>query len=460
MMDKKIGCWSHTTNSSNVYKNLFKSRLIHNDKCLIKYKHKSSICALSFLPTSCSSLPSLLCGDCYGNVKVLKINSYCDNDKPEIQLYSSFNLPKSSNDIPTTINNFITTKSNFCIASDDSTLYYYDSLTLNLQQCFEGHVSYITDVKKNYSDDLIISSSLDKSVRIFHNTLKHSIFVLNVKYPVLSCCFVPYDNNLIITCNDKNKVELWDLRKHSTYVSVILEQGNYQDFQPAMMMPMDESSSSSGSEAESPSIFGGWNSFLTFNKKKKVKKNKFEAIATFEAEYKYNIQDVWNANSQSFVEPFTGHKPSSKIFYIQTTQQAPFSLLTSSTDYTHKLWSIEGQKGLCTYTYKNENSIESIIQCKPVLFDKLLLSGSLDGKVIGWEDLYNTKNSSKISNHSFELKQQHHSPIRSIALSENGDLLASSDPFGNISILSMDLSLMKEEKRKLNNSFKTCKKKR
>ena len=394
------------------------------------FKHSIGLSSLSFVPTGNSFCQQLVAGDKEGNIIVFSISEdLLVGYERAIDM-----LPSVTCKIPsqTFINRMSTTRNGKCwVACDDSTLYCIDLNREGHVQRFEGHTSFLSDVKKNSSEELILSSSLDTTAKIWNESCFHPIFSLNLKESVNSCCWLPNSNNMIYTTSNINSIKLWDLRKCSTYVCELIQKGNYKDFQPAAVADY----SSEDSDDSYSGMFGSWNT-----PKKKVKRPKSEPVALYGDGVQCNTQEYFDPFSQTYQEPFFSHKPSENVFDIQCSNDHPSCLISSSL-FSNKIWSTTNHKGICSLTssYKKYNADQTSneIAVIPAVHNQVMVSGCKNGNIYIWNSITRAENTSKRANYSYRIERAHETGVRALCISSQGDMLASTDLLGNLSVVSM-----------------------
>lgn len=75
-----------------------------------------------------------------------------------------------------------------------------DTCSLETIRKFEGHSSFVTDIKcERELCRFYLSSSMDCSVRMWHKDMRDSVFILRTKGSNFAATFVPNDPLLLVT---------------------------------------------------------------------------------------------------------------------------------------------------------------------------------------------------------------------------------------------------------------------
>ncbi|KAG2392897.1 hypothetical protein C9374_009474 [Naegleria lovaniensis] len=433
------------------------------------YKGRMGFTSMQFIPTTsaCMSPPILVTGDAEGSIQLFSIGHVHGSPKTMIEKPSlKISVPMKS-----FVNRICTTKSGGClVASDDSTLFFYDLCRPAVEGCqptvkFEGHTNDLTDVKKNTWENLFMSSSMDKSVKLWSPQLSKPLFSLNIKEYVHSCCWMPYSNHYLLTCSQKvitapcseSCIKIWDLRKLSSHVCEIIENGKFNELRSSLTTFNDDDSESEsdGDNFGGSSFFGFWSASSSSSSSRKSWQR--AALTSFGAATSISEpESYYDSTAQMYVEPFLPHRASEKIFDIQFLDE---SHLLSSSPFCTKIWNIqelcgvdgrtkdEQSKmkvtGMCTLSHKYYSNYDdtSVQSCNvvPAIHSPTghLLTGCKDGHLYIWNTAIHTQNTNKRTNFTTRIKQAHVAAIRSLCCSHEGDLFASCDQLGHLYISSI-----------------------
>lgn len=108
-------------------------------------------------------------------------------------------------------------RSKLCSASLDGFLFIYETINAPIiKGILKGHSQGVTGFDWSSSNDLIVSSSLDTTVRLWKiHTDKESICLRVVhdrhRTEVLCCAFIPTNNNFIITGNAQGYLQILNI---------------------------------------------------------------------------------------------------------------------------------------------------------------------------------------------------------------------------------------------------------
>ncbi|KAF0980908.1 hypothetical protein FDP41_012696 [Naegleria fowleri] len=465
----------HCTTSSNLTPKKLKNSSKKRDgrfspAMSFHYKGRMGFTSMLFMERCGISMspPVLVAGDAKGSIQLFSIGDYCHSggsnsskkviEKPCLK----FSIPMRS-----FVNRICTTKSGAClVASDDSTLFFYDlcrQVTGSHHPTikFEGHTNYLTDVKKNTFENLFMSSSMDKTVKIWSPQTSKFVFSLNIKEYVNSCCWMPNSNHYMLTCSQKvittpcseSCIKIWDLRKLSSHVCEIIQNGKFNELRSSASTYNDADSESEDSDDSfsGSSLFGFWSAT---SKSRQSKQS--AAITSFGGTLEVESSDYYDSTTQMYVEPFIPHRVSEKIFDIQFLDD---SHLLSTSPFCSKIWRIHelcgingnnknelnsmNVTGLCTLSHKYYSDYDdtSVQSCNVVPTIHLqtghLVKGCKDGNLYVWNFAIHTPNTNKRTNFTTRIKPAHSSAIRSVCFSNEGDLFASCDQLGHLNISSI-----------------------
>eukprot|EP01080_Neovahlkampfia_damariscottae_P009870 gene9870-2192_t len=258
---------------------------------------------------------------------------------------------------------------------------------------FEGHDSFLTDSKFSFDGKFMLSTSIDKSFKLWNKNIRRPLFSHSLKEIPNACCFDPKDSFTLLTSFD-NYVEIYDIRKHNSYLRLI--EGNLN---PNGINSSDSISKFSFFDNESTS--------------QRIEDDEFKSISNL-------------MKTKSFKRQFTDHRISSKIFDIQFSSCGSY-LITSSTDNTIKMWDMKTGKGLFTFNGCNLNS-----RCRPKFFydDRIILCGSNDGYVYFWKT-FEGKDESNSGNHFMKLKIEKY-PLLALDIGGKDNFITTGDTSSNL----------------------------
>ncbi|EFC44063.1 predicted protein [Naegleria gruberi] len=451
---------SPRTPKSATTKKKKKEKLSNVQSKVFQYKSCGTMTTMKFIPKSLNgnyqfSNQILLGGDVDGCIQLYKIPddySIVNSSSTNFTLTSPTLIPLPSRPF---INRICTTSDGHCyVASDDSTLFCYDLSQHNSKQIigpqltFNEHVNYITDVKTNWRENLIASTSLDKTLKIWSNQLSRPIYSVNLKEFVHSCCWMPNSEFSLFTSSSKDSIitdlpcsiKWWDIRKMSNYVTEIIQNDNLVEFQADLAYSLeddDECDTNSNSQYSSNTLFGNWT-----NNSQKRKFPKQEPEFTFGSEACITSENSYfDSKSQRYIEPFISHcKSQEKIFdlhCLQNSRNEP--ILISTSQLGSKLWNLGNNckpTGISSLIHKYSSNPCMDTQIVPAFYgNDMMLTGCRDGHLYMWNSIHSIENSNKKTNYSHKFEKIHPSSIRSLAISDT--LLASSDQFGNLCIVSL-----------------------
>ena len=97
----------------------------------------------------------------------------------------------------------------FTIANEDSNLYTFDIRKINqAKKIFKGHVMPVQSLDQDGSSDLLISGSLDRTIRIYKSNFDSEVFSSSRMSRVL-CVSFSSDFNIILSGSEDGNLRLW-----------------------------------------------------------------------------------------------------------------------------------------------------------------------------------------------------------------------------------------------------------
>lgn len=76
-----------------------------------------------------------------------------------------------------------------------------------------GHISYVLSCDFDCTGQLLVSSSMDSTIRVWHNSSPEATFVFNTRLPCTSVSFFPGTSHLILAAKE-DAAYVYDIRMH------------------------------------------------------------------------------------------------------------------------------------------------------------------------------------------------------------------------------------------------------
>ncbi len=104
---------------------------------------------------------------------------------------------------------FLSSKTELISVSNDRMIKFWNVITENETDSFEGHTDYIKVVKISKAGNIFLTGSYDHSVKIWDLSSKNLIMTIDHGFPVENALFSS-SGNMVITCGGKF-IKFWDI---------------------------------------------------------------------------------------------------------------------------------------------------------------------------------------------------------------------------------------------------------
>ncbi|QDT42001.1 Serine/threonine-protein kinase PrkC [Gimesia alba] len=207
---------------------------------------------------------------------------------------------------------------------------------------FEGHQARITSVDCASSARMLVSGSLDGSVRLWNLADREQVGVLELQRPVYSVCFKPQSEHEVYVCSNSRMIELWDLR----------EQKKLKEFSGMSFQVLCMDLSEDGTRL----VAGGGDRTVR----------------------------VWDTESGELLATLEGH--SGPVHSVAMPSITRFNLpgsyvVSGSEDATVRYWDIGQKQEISCFT--GHSAAVSSVAISPR--NEFVVSGSIDGTIRRWK---------------------------------------------------------------------------
>lgn len=320
----------------------------------------------------------------------------------------------------------------------------YDLTQSKLKWSYMHHSSLVTDVKcctNQHSGDgsLFLTSSFDGLCHMYHSTVQKPVITISEPSSQFNSCDMvpgsPYQIVISSQTNQSHYVKLFDIRYHCDFRSV-QSMAIFNSSQCPPLSAQDQHSQSSQystssmhgdySDSSDEEDWGGsWSQGWGGSQQRKREKPRVERAVLVPR------PSTCHAPHSSYRScRIKDHDTTKMIYHVRCT---PKEVLTSSTDNSLKLWSVETGEPISSLHNSKVNN-ESFQTVAPVFtrnYEQVVCAGS-SGHVYVW-DTYRA--SVDYYSNSLYKFRTHHTPITAIAATELGDAIASCDAAGHVKLV-------------------------
>ena len=267
--------------------------------------------------------------------------------------------------------------------SHDKKIILWDLHDKNNKTIFKGHTGSVTCIHFMPDDNYLISSSYDKTLKIWNIISQKQERSINMDYYINKFCIIPSKNFIVCACED-HKIRMQNLSLEKCE-EVLLE--GHNDKINSLCLSKDEklviSSSGFFSNSEDNSI-RVWN--IENTTEKLIIKGEYIKIQTiifspYDSNYIIsgstdNSIRIWDISRESNILILSGH--TNIILCIYITNDSKF-IISSSLDYTIRLWDIRINQAIHVFQV---NSPARVL-CG-TLDSSFIFSGSVNGNIRCW----------------------------------------------------------------------------
>lgn len=283
-------------------------------------------------------------------------------------------------------------------------------------QCFEGHESYVLDCDVAREGGLVASSSIDRSVKLWTRSSPTAVGEVDTGDACWSVKFDLTDPHVVYTAGRKG-VKLWDIRRlkmaHPIGRVELCSNGN---------VPGE------GQREDGASCTNPCNGVS----------RRDEPWLTYPSGPSIPLKRVYSPSHGHFTENFVGH---TAIPFSAKPLPNGLHILTSAYDYTHKLWTCDGQ-GICTLNWASfwdaihmNRPRPTPKPAKPAISSngRLVISGTEDGSVVCWDIAAVMQGPSCTENH-IQVAQVLESAVTCVCISDDDTTIAVGGSTGELAV--------------------------
>lgn len=283
-------------------------------------------------------------------------------------------------------------------------------------QCFEGHDSYVLDCDVAREEGLVASSSIDRTVKLWTRSSPMAVGEFDAGDACWSVNFDLADPHVVYTAGRKG-IKLWDIRRLKTALPIRRVE---LAFNGTKTSRIDGEGGASG-ECPCNGI-----------------SKRSEPWLTYPSGPSIPIKRMYSPSHGHYTENFVGH---TAIPFSAKPLPNGLHILTSAYDYTHKLWTCDGQ-GICTLNWASFWDAVHLSRprptpkpAKPAISSngRLVISGTEDGRVVCW-DLATVMQGPSCTENHIQVAQVLESAVTCVCISDDDTTIAVGSSTGELAV--------------------------